>query len=87
MTRTKPKRALPVTGSDTGTLREHLTKIAVWKLLYLYIHGTLNTHETHRRLERIGVEIGADEVGPLADLAFADAKTVGDHKPPGRRGD
>ena len=70
-------RSGPDDRSRRGILAEHLTKIAVWKLLFLYIHGTLNTHETHRRLERIGVVIGADEVGQLADLAFADAKPIG----------
>lgn len=68
---------LPRTGSSTEMLREHLTKIQVWKLLYLYIHGTLGTAATHRRLAKIGVEIEADEVGQLADLAFIEARPVG----------
>jgi hypothetical protein len=76
---TRPADAapLPTSGSSTSVLAGHLAKIAVWKLLFLYIHGSLNTAETHRRLERIGVAIAADEVGQLADLAFAEAKRVG----------
>jgi hypothetical protein len=70
-------KQLPRSGSSASQLRDHLAKIQVWKLLYLYIHGSLNTHETHRRLERIGVVIAADEVGQLADLAFTEAKPVG----------
>ncbi len=68
---------LPASGNSTDLLRGQLTKFGVWPLLFLYIHGSLNTDETHRRLARIGVEIGSDEVGQLANLAFAEARTVG----------
>lgn len=68
---------LPRSGSDRDVLRGHLAKIAVWKVLFLYIHGTLGGVEASRRLERIGVDLQPEGVSQLADLAFEDAKAVG----------
>ena len=69
---TKP--TLPKNGNDQTVLREHLNKLAVWKVLL--VHGSFETSEDDivRRLKRVGVEIAPEFVPALYYLALNEAK-------------
>lgn len=71
------KATLPRNGSSRDELRAHLSKLHVWPVLLAYTHGTIDTAEAHRRLERLGVEVGAEQVGELWALALEEAGRAG----------
>lgn len=70
------KAALPRNGSSESVLREHLNKIAVWRVLLLF--GTYKDQHTEqsiaRRLKAVGADVPADQVTTLYHLAVSEAE-------------
>jgi hypothetical protein len=70
-----PRPTLPRSGNDETVLREHLSKLSVWKVLLL--HGTYDDRfdqdDIAERLNRIGVNIEPQFITRLYHLAVENA--------------